>query len=331
MNRNYLLQTKNAKEGRIRISSGAVLGGILKCGSYGVTSDVAVNGATNFLFEVLPGDAIVENIIQRQTIANGSGVTVLTRSYNGTVFTSWSVPQNGVNVKYVSTTTELEAAIAAQTAGQFIYLYPGAYVLTKELTPLAAADGGGLIGVGNVTITGAAAADSAIHLIAYAAGTFEYTLGGSLEVEGGHDKIGLKITNVGVSQKIIVYINDDVHFIDHNNGVAVSAVNTGTGAMRIYATCNFGTGWDTVNITNKNADDKWHFRGISFDTTINVTEAGVADNWWFENCKVPLAAAVTGGDSTSVLNIVNCHTMTGAAVTAVNASTDFPDFSPTVI
>jgi hypothetical protein len=231
----------------------------------------------------------------------------------------------------VGNVMELEAAVALQTAGQFIYLKEGEYVLTEELTPPAAADGGGLIGLGNVTITGADDADSAIHLIAYEAGTFEYTLGGSMGVEGGVDKVGLSITNAGVSQKIIVYINDDVHFIDNGTGVALSAVNTGTGAMRIYASCNLGTGWDTVNITDKNADDKWHFRGISFDTTINVTDAAVADNWWFENCKVPLAADVTGGNATEVVNIVNCYTMTGAAVTAVNASTDFPDFNPTVV
>jgi hypothetical protein len=233
---------------------------------------------------------------------------------------------------FVSTTAELEAAVAAQTAGQFIFLLPGTYVLTKALTPLYAADGGGLIGLGNVTITGAAGADDALHVIAYAGGTMEYTLGGSIEVKGGSGKIACTLTNAGVSQKVILYVQDDVHFIDNGAGVAFAASNTGTGAIRLYATCNLGTGWDTVTVTQKNADDKFHFRGISFDVDLTASATDIAANWWFENCKLA-TALMKGGHATNVVNVVNCYTMgAGATVTAVNASTDFPNaFAPTVV
>jgi hypothetical protein len=316
---------------RIKVSTALELDGYRTSGSvYGILCGEDVNGATEFALIVLSVSDDDDFIIQKQVFSIDGNVSEYNRTFTSGAFSPWIKGDNN-GMFIVNNVTELEAAVALQAAGQFIYLKEGEYVLTEELTPPAAADGGGLIGLGNVSIVGATAADSAIHLIAYAAGTFEYTLGGSMEVGGGTDKVGLSITNAGVSQKIIVYINDDVHFIDNGTGVALSAVNTGTGAMRIYASCNLGTGWDTVNITDKNADDKWHFRGISFDTTINVTDAAVADNWWFESCKVPLAADVTGGNATEVVNIVNCYTMTGAAVTAVNATTDFPDFNPTVV
>lgn len=328
----YMPSFKNLKYANVTIKKDHHIDLFLDLGIYGITSLEAINGALTFELQVLPGTGSATTRIQRQTIYSGGAFTVYERYYNGTAFGAW-VAQTGVSpiVKFVSTVAELEAAIAIQTAGQFIYLQPGEYELTKELTPIVGADGGGLIGLGNVSIVGAAAADSAIHVIAYAAGTFEYTLGGSIEVQGGADKIALKLTNGAISQKVILYVNDDVHFIDNGTGIAVSAVNTGTGAMRIYASCAPGTGWDNMLITPKNADDKFHFRGISFDEDITITAVEIAANFWFENCKVPLGAKVVGGNATEVVNIVNCYTMTGAAVTAVAANTDFPDFSPTVV
>lgn len=225
----------------------------------------------------------------------------------------------------------LEAAVAAQTAGQFIYIKPGEYNLTEELVPTILATGGGLIGMGGVEINGHDDADSAISIVATAAtSTFEYTIGGSLSAKGGTDKIGLHLTNPAISQKTILYIRDEVHFEDNGSGVAFVAANTGTGAMRVYTSCTPGTGWDTVTITNKNADDKWRFRNINFDETITVSDVNVADNWLFQGCQLP-HANVNGGNATNVLNVVNCFTIETAAVAAVDAS-DFPDdFSATIV
>jgi hypothetical protein len=240
---------------------------------------------------------------------------------------------NGMNTGkvYVSTVAELVAAVAAQTAGQFIFLNPGTYQLTAELTPLIAGTGGGLIGIGEVSILGAASADSAIHIVATGAtSTFEYTLGGSIEIKGGLNKIGLKISSAGVTKKTIVYINDSVHVVDNNNGIGLSAVNTGTDGMRIYACCTLGTGWDTVNITSKSTLDKWHFRGISFDEGLTAAVVAVADNWWFESCQLK-HAGMLGGDATNVVNVVNCWTVESTAVAVVDAA-DFPDaFNPTIL
>ncbi len=225
----------------------------------------------------------------------------------------------------------LEAAVAAQTAGQYIFIKPGEYQLTEELVPPILATGGGLIGMGGVEILGDDDADSAISIVATAAtSTFEYTLGGLLSFKGGTDKIGLHLTNPAISQKTILYIRGEVHFEDNGSGVAFVAANTGTGAMRVYCSCTQGTGWDTVTITNKNADDKWRFRGINFDETITVAAVNIADNWLFMGCQLP-HANVNGGHATNVLNVVNCFTIETAAVAAVDAS-DFPDaFSATIV
>ncbi|MCH8067848.1 MAG: hypothetical protein IID16_01045 [Candidatus Marinimicrobia bacterium] len=225
----------------------------------------------------------------------------------------------------------LEAAVAAQTAGQFILIKPGTYQLTEELVPPLLATGGGLIGLGNVEILGDADGDSAISIVGTAAtSTFEYTLAGLMSFKGGSNKIGLKVTNPAIDQKTIVYIKDEVHFEDNGTGVAVSAVNTGTGAMRIFVTCKAGTGWDSVEITNKNADDKWHFRGVNFDVDLTAAVVNIADNWLFQDCQIA-HAAMNGGHATNVLNVVNCFTIETADVAVVDVN-DFPNaFSATIV
>ncbi len=246
-------------------------------------------------------------------------------------FTEDSVEITAPSIPTVYTAAELEAAVAIQTSGQFIYLAPGTYILTKQLVIPWAARGGGLIGLGDVTITGAVDADSALSIIAYVGGTMEYTLGGSIEIGGGAGKIGLSITTGAITEKTIVYITGAVHFVDNGVGIGFSAVHTGTGALRVYACCELGTGWDTVLITCKTASDKFHFRGISFDETLTLTAVVIAADFYFESCQVPLAGDVIGGNATMVCNIVNCWTRASTAVVAVNSSTDFPDFTPTVI
>ena len=234
-------------------------------------------------------------------------------------------------VTIVTSVAGLEEAVAAQKAGEFIKVAAGDYTLTEELVPPLAATGGGLILVGGAEITGAASADSAISIVATGAtSTFEYTLSGEGSFKGGSNKIGLKLTNPAISQKTILYIKDAVHFEDNGSGVAVSAVNTGTGAMRMYVTCKAGTGWDEVNITNKNADDKWHFRGINFDEGLTAAVVAIADNWFFQDCQLS-HADMNGGHASNVVNVVNCFTIETADVAVVDGN-DFPDaFSATIV
>lgn len=257
-----------------------------------------------------------------------------TKDYaNGTQtrkFTEAVVESNAPVSPVVSTAAELEAAVAVQVAGQFIYLQPGEYVLSAQLVIPWTAKGGGLVGLGDVTIEGAAAADSAIKVMGYSGGTMEYTLGGSIEIGGGTDKPGLILSNAGVSQKTILYVNDSVHFVDNGTGVGLAISNTGTGAVRLYASCAPGTGWDTVTVTQKNADDKFHFRNVSFDETLTASATDVAANWLFENCQIA-HAGMAGGHASNVVNCVNCWTVETTAVAAVDAA-DFPDaFSPTIV
>ncbi|TRZ53041.1 hypothetical protein D4R99_01555 [bacterium] len=245
-------------------------------------------------------------------------------------FTEGSVEITAPSLPTVYTAAELVAAVALQTAGQFIHVAPGDYVLTAQLVIPYAARQGGLIGIGGVTIIGAVAADSAIKVMGYAGGTMEYTLGGEIEISGGAGKTGLILSNAAVSQKTILYVKDSVHFIDNGVGVGLAISNTGTGAIRLYVTCDFGTGWDTVTVTQKNADDKFHFRGISFDEDLTASATDIASNWLFDNCQLA-HAAMKGGHANNVCNVVNCWTIETAAV-AIPDAADFPDaFAPTIM
>ena len=249
------------------------------------------------------------------------------------VFTEQEITSSSTSapIVRVGNVAALEAAVAAQTAGQFIFILPGTYQLTEELVPPILATGGGLIGLGDVEINGHDDADSAISIVATGATSpFEYTLGGFLSFKGGTNKIGLHLTNPAIDQKTILYIRDSVHFEDNGSGVAFVAVNTETDGMRVYVTCNPGTGWDSVNITNKSDLDKWHFRGIDFEGTFTAANVSIADSWLFQDCKL-IHTGMDGGNSTNVLNVVNCYKIQTTAAGAVEAA-DFPNgFSPGIV
>lgn len=225
------------------------------------------------------------------------------------------------NIVWVNSVAELEAAVAAQTAGQFIFIAPGAYVLTEALSIPLAADGGGMIGFGGVTITGAADADQAILInTAAATDTFEYTFGGDIEIEGGADKKGLDIANGASTQKTIIYIKDSVHAIDNGSGVALTAVNTGTGAIRLYVN-GTGQGFDTINITPKVAGDRFLFNNVSFDGTFTAGTAAVACYFRFVGCQLK-HEGMAGGHATQVWNVINCWTE-ASNVSAIPDANDF--------
>jgi hypothetical protein len=231
-------------------------------------------------------------------------------------------PENlGAKIVYVDTVADLQAAVTAQTAGQWIVILPGDYVLTASLTIPLLADGGGLIGLHGVTIEGAAAVDQAILIAtADATGTFEYTLKGDLEIGGGENKIGLKITNGASTQKTIVYIEGSAHCIDNGTGAAISCVNTGTGAVRLYVN-GTGQGFDTIGITPKVADDRFIFNNISFDETFTAGAAAVACYFVFKNCQVN-KTGMAGGHATQVWSAINCWTE-ASGVVALAAASDF--------
>ena len=231
---------------------------------------------------------------------------------------------------YVTTAAELEAAVAAQTAGQFIHIAPGTYQLLASLTIPMAADGGGLIGDGIVVINGAASADQAI-LINHttSTGTFEYTIGGGIETKGGANKIALKIANGASTQKTLVYVNDSANFLDNGTGVAISAVNTGTGAVRLYVN-GTGQGFDTINITPKVADDRFTFRNVSIDEDMTVADVAVAATFMFTLCKLP-HAGIKGGNAANVISANSCWTEETEFVPVVPDASDFPNgFSATI-
>jgi hypothetical protein len=233
---------------------------------------------------------------------------------------SISSANSAASVVTVGTVVDLEAAIAAQVAGQTILVLPGTYVRTAATKILLAADGGGISAPwGPVQIVGLSTADACIEIdTALAAGTFEYSFGGNLELKGGANKIALKAYNGAGTQKTIIYFNDSAHCIDNGTGVAISYVNTGTGAIRLYVN-GTGQGFDTINVTPKLADDRFLFKNISFDETFTAGAAQVACYFEFINCKLSVMA---GGHATQVWSAMFCYTV-ASGVASLAASGDF--------
>ena len=251
-----------------------------------------------------------------------------TRVYTEKGHTSGNIASTEI---VVSNVAEFEAAAAAIAAGQFVYIRSGSYQLTALMTIPIAGNAGGFIGLGEVEILGVNGVDAAIKILTTdATGTFEFTFAGRMSIKGGSGKNGLEISNAGTSQKTIIYVKDEVHFEDNGAGKGLVISNTGTGAVRLYVTCRTGTGWDSVDITNKNADDKWRFRGINFEEDFDAAVVNVADNWLFQDCQLK-HAGMDGGHATNVVNVVNCFTIESTAVAAADAS-DFPGaFNPTIV
>jgi hypothetical protein len=238
---------------------------------------------------------------------------------------------NKVAVKnvVVSTTAELEAAVAAQTAGQTIFVEAGTYTLTESLEILLAANGGGLVALGAVNIVGAADADEAILIDpAVATGTFEYTLEGFNSIKGGADKIGLHILNTTIDKKVNVYLKrTNLH--DNGSGKALTAVNSdGSNAIRIYAD---GPGEiDSIDYTPADDGDRVVFRNYNIDKDVVVAAVNCTATFMFINCKLP-HEGMTGGHASNVISVANCWTEATAFVPVLPDGSDFPDaFSATI-
>lgn len=223
------------------------------------------------------------------------------------------------SVVTVSNIEEFEAALLAQTAGQTIVMNPGTYTRTAATKVPLAADGGGIHALGAVVLNGLSTADACIEIdTAAATGTFEYTFSGGLEIKGGLNKIGLKAYNGAGTQKTILYFNDSAHAIDNGTGVAISYVNTGTGAIRLYIN-GVGQGFDTINITPLLADDRFLFKNICFDETFTAGAAQVACYFNFNNCRLSVMA---GGHATQVWSAMFCYTQ-ASGVDSLAAAGDF--------
>jgi hypothetical protein len=130
----------------------------------------------------------------------------------------------------------------------------------------------------------------------------------------------LKAYNGAGTQKTIIYFNDSAHAIDNGTGVAISFVNTGTGAIRLYIN-GVGQGFDTINVTPKLADDRFLFNNVSFDETFTAGAAAVACYFNFIGCCLN-KAGMAGGHATQVWSAINCFTL-ASGVHALAASTDF--------
>jgi hypothetical protein len=234
----------------------------------------------------------------------------------------------GSNV-YVNTVAELEAAVTAQIAGQFIFVGSGNYVLTEALTIPLSASGGGLVAVGPVTITGAADEDEAILIDpAVAAGTFEYTLQGFNSIKGGANKIGVHILNTTIAKKVNLYLKQ-TNLHDNGTGKALTAVNSdGSNAIRIYAE---GPGEiDGIAYTPKDSGDRVVFRDYNIDQNIVVAAVDCTATFKFIGCKLP-HAGVTGGHANNVISVINCWTEETENVPVIPDAADFPDaFNPTI-
>jgi len=232
----------------------------------------------------------------------------------------------------VGTVAELEAAVAAQIAGQTIEILAGSYTLTESMTILLAATGGGLKAIGTVEIIGAAAADEAILIDpAVASATFEYKLEGIASIKGGTDKIGLHVKNTAIAKKVMLYLKN-TSLNDNGSGKALTAVNTdGSNAIRIYADGGSGAEIDGIAFTPKDGGDRLIMSNYNVEENVVVAAVDIAATFMWKNCKLP-HEGITGGHATNVCSVVGCWTEATAYVPVVVDSGDFPnDFSATIL
>lgn len=240
---------------------------------------------------------------------------------------SQSTSNPSSNKIVVSDVVGLEAAVAAQASGQFIFIEAGSYTLTESLGILLAATGGGLIGLGTVEITGAAAADEAILIDpAVATGTFEYSLE-NIDIKGGANKIGLQVLNTATAKKVNVYIRD-CGIEDNGTGKALTVINTdGSNAIRIYWN---GGSVDGIAHTPKDTGDRLVLTGVNIDENLVTTAVAVVATYFFTSCKLP-HAGMTGGHANNVISVNSCWTEEVAYVPVIPDASDFPDaFSATI-
>jgi hypothetical protein len=232
------------------------------------------------------------------------------------------------SVVTVGTVAELEAAVAAQIAGQTIEIVAGDYVLTESLTILLAATGGGLKGIGSVSITGAAAADEAVLIDpAEATATFEYSLE-NVHIKGGSNKIGLHVLNTNVNKKVNVYINQ-VDIEDNGTGKALTVVNSdGANAIRVYWN---GGNVDGIAHTPKDTGDRLVLRGVNIEENLVTAVVDVVASYFFSNCKLP-HEGMTGGHANNVISTAYCWTEAVEFVPVLVDASDFPGaFSATIV
>lgn len=235
---------------------------------------------------------------------------------------------SGIMVKTVGSAAELQAAVAAQVAGQTIRVLPGTYTLTASLTIPLAASGGRLEAVGDVSIVGAASVDQAILINpAVAAATFEYTLKGFDSIKGGANKIGIKLANTTIGKKVLLEL-ENCYVEDNGTGVAMSVVDTdGSNAIRVYMT---GGAIDTVNVTPKDNSGRMYFKDVEIDEDMTYAVVDCTHELRFINCRLP-HAGIKGGHANNLVSVVGSYTVEATAAAAVDAS-DFPDaFNPTIV
>jgi len=246
------------------------------------------------------------------------------------VFTEKNMTSSNASATVVTVgdVVALEAAVAAQIAGQTIEVLAGSYQLTESLTILLAASGGGLVGVGSVSITGAADADEAILIDpAVATATFEYSIE-NISIQGGSNKIGLNVANTNVDKKVNVYLTD-VDLEDNGTGKALTAINTdGSNAIRIYWN---GGNVDGIAHTPADTGDRLILRNVNIEENLVAAVVDVVATYFFSNCLIP-HEGMTGGHASNVISTVGCWTAAVEYVPVAVDASDFPGaFSATIL
>jgi len=255
-----------------------------------------------------------------------SSAGIGTKKYTEKTSSSANIAAPTIRVDNVA---DLEAAVAAQLAGQTIEVV-GDIVLTESLPILLAATGGRLKGINGATITGAAAATEAILINpAVATETFEYSIEDFGSIKGGANKIGLHVLNVATTKKVNVYIKN-TNLNDNGTGVALNYVNSdGSNAIRIYMDGN-GHEIESIAGTPKDAGDRLLIRGYNIEENMVIAVVDVAATFMFTSCKLP-HEGITGGHATNVISVNSCWTEETAFVPVIPDASDFPGaFSPTI-
>jgi len=242
-----------------------------------------------------------------------------------------STPLPSPNNNVVSTVTQLETAVKNQAAGEVIEILGGNYTLTQSLSILVAASGGVLRGIGDVTITGAAAADEAFKVDpAAGSGAFEYTFE-NVTIRGGADKVGVQVDNATIAQAMTVNFNNCV--LNQNTSGNALDVDHSDATKAITVNVNGTNVWDgPVNIVPASTSDRFNFTGVELIQGLAGGAVDIAAVYKFRNC-VLLHEGITGGHANNLVFVAGCYSYTDdtTALAATDAS-DFPDdFNPTIV
>jgi hypothetical protein len=204
--------------------------------------------------------------------------------------------------------TTIDLACAALANSDILKIKSGEYTLTAAID-ITKTDVQ-IIGEGNVTIVGAAAADYCFKTVFGAITSTKGITFKNITLDHGDDATqqGIRIENTSATGRINVYLDNVSGESDGGDTLHVDHAAAGA-AIRLYATG--GTYEGPVNFTVKNTDDRIRFEGSTLRGGLVTSADDIAMEIELWNCKI-LAAGVTGGHASQLVYAMYCISETDA-------------------